>query len=209
MNPRFKYPRTPHLPWSPGSGADDDVQLTTDVFEGQEIVVTEKLDGENTSLYPDGLHARSIDGRHHPSRTWVKQLQGQVGHRLPQGSRVCGENLYARHSIAYEALESWFYVFSIWDAHNRCLPWDDTVAMARELELAVVPVLYRGPWHEPTLRALEVDTERSEGWVVRTVGGFRYEDFDQHVAKWVRAGHVQTDEHWMLRAVVPNGLRGS
>jgi hypothetical protein len=27
-----------------------------------------------------------------------------------------------------------------------------------------------------------------------------------HVAKWVRTGHVQTDEHWMFSEVVPNRL---
>lgn len=36
------------------------------------VVITEKMDGENTTLYRDGLHARSLDSRHHPSRNWVK-----------------------------------------------------------------------------------------------------------------------------------------
>lgn len=46
-----------------------------------------------------------------------------------------------------------------------------------------------------------------EGYVVRTTSGFAFADFDQHLAKWVRPGHVQTDQHWMHQAVVPNGLR--
>lgn len=36
----------------------------------------------------------------------------------------------------------------------------------------------------------------SEGYVVRTVEGFAFDEFASHIAKWVRKGHVQTDEHW-------------
>jgi hypothetical protein len=35
-----------------------------------------------------------------------------------------------------------------------------------------------------------------EGFVVRTLEGFSYERFDSHVAKFVRRGHIQTDETW-------------
>ena len=54
---RIKYPRTPHLPFSPGR-SDDDIGLGKVEFTG-EVVVTEKLDGENTTLYHDYLHART------------------------------------------------------------------------------------------------------------------------------------------------------
>jgi hypothetical protein len=80
----IKYPRTPHLPWSPGASADDIGLENLESFRGRQIVVTEKMDGENTTLYRDHLHARSLDGRHHPSRDWVKGLHGRVGHRIPQ-----------------------------------------------------------------------------------------------------------------------------
>lgn len=205
---RFKYPRTPHLPWSPGASRDDTRMADIQAFEGQEVVVTEKLDGENTTLYRDGLHARSLDPRPHPSRDWVKGLQGQVGYRIPPGWRVCGENLYARHSLAYEDLDSYFYLFSVWDETNTCLDWDGTRGWARELGLPTPRELYRGAWNEPLVRGLQVNGREMEGYVVRTVGGFPYADFASHVAKWVRADHVQTDEHWLHQAVVPNRLRG-
>ena len=35
-----------------------------------------------------------------------------------------------------------------------------------------------------------------EGFVVRNVDSFAYEDFSKNVAKYVRKNHVQTDEHW-------------
>ena len=118
---RYKYPRTPHLSFSPGVGKDD-LKHDCDreaypkgnrLFVNCQVVVTEKLDGENTTLYRDYIHARSLDSRHHPSRAWVKALQASIGHDIPQGWRICGENLYARHSIVYENLSSYFYLFSI------------------------------------------------------------------------------------------------
>lgn len=121
---RFKYPRTPHLPWSPGFTADDIRQRDIQGFEDKEIVITEKMDGECTTIYRDFIHARSIDSRHHSSRAWVKGLQARLALDIPEGWRVCGENLYAKHSLHYSELESYFYVFAIWDENNRCLSWD-------------------------------------------------------------------------------------
>lgn len=205
---RTHYPRTPHLPWSPGAAADDVRVAGPGAFAGlagREVVVTEKLDGENTTLYADGLHARSLDSAHHPSRAWVKGLQGRIAARIPDGRRVCGENLYARHSLAYEDLDSWFYGFSVWDGEH-CLDWDGTVRFLRGLGVPTPRVLWRGTFDERVLRKLKLDTARQEGYVVRTVDGFAYEDFGRCVAKWVRGGHVQTGTHWMFAPVVPNGL---
>ncbi|MGW5847424.1 RNA ligase family protein [Streptomyces sp. NPDC055254] len=202
---RTHYPRTPHLPWSPGATSDDVRATGPAGLAGREVVVTEKLDGENTTLYRDGLHARSLDSAHHPSRAWVKGLQGRIGGRIPAGWRVCGENLYARHSLAYDDLDSWFYGFSVWDG-ERCLDWDRTAAFLRGLGVPAPRVLWRGVFDERALRRLRLDTARQEGYVVRTVDGFAREDFGRYVAKWVRGGHVRTDTHWMFAQVVPNGL---
>ncbi|MFC6092582.1 RNA ligase family protein [Saccharothrix lopnurensis] len=202
---RTQYPRTPHLPWSPGASSDD-VRVVDPVgLRGREVVVTEKLDGENTTLYPDGLHARSPDSAHHPSRSWVKGLHGRIAARLPAGWRVCGENVHARHSLAYTDLESWFYGFSVW-AGDRCLDWDATARFLRELGVPTPPMLWRGAFDERALRALRVDTARQEGFVVRTTEGFGRAEFGRRVAKWVRPHHVRTDAHWATAPVVPNGL---
>ncbi len=176
------------------------------MFEGQEVVVTEKLDGENTTMYPDHIHARSMDSRHHPSRTWVKALHGSIAHQIPLRWRLCGENMYARHSIGYDNLKSYFYLFSIWDEHNHCLSWKDTKEWAELLGLELPLVLYQGLWNETMIRAIKLDLSRQEGYVVRTQAGFAYQDFAKHVAKWVRKEHVQTDQHWMHAEVIPNRL---
>lgn len=202
---RTAYPRTGHVPWSPGVGSDDVRVGGLDGLRGREVVVTEKMDGENTTLYRDGLHARSLDSGHHPSRAWVKALQGRIGGLIPDGVRVCGENMYARHSIAYEDLEGWFYGFSVWDG-EWCLGWDETVSFLRRLGIPVPNVLWRGVFDERALRGLKLNSARQEGFVVRTVEGFVREEFGRRLAKWVRPHHVQTDTHWMHAAVVENGL---
>lgn len=204
---RFKYPRTPHLPWSPGFTADDIRQRDIQGFEDKEIVITEKMDGECTTIYRDYIHARSIDSRHHSSRAWVKGLQARLALDIPEGWRVCGENLYAKHSLHYSELESYFYVFAIWDENNRCLSWDEVLEWADLYQLPTVPELFRGQWDEAFVRGIKVDTDKMEGYVVRMAEGFHYSDFGRHFAKWVRTGHVQTDKHWMSQEVIPNGLK--
>lgn len=205
----YKYPRTPHLPWSPGV-TDDDIHVQKlSVFHGQEIVVTEKMDGENTSLYHDHIHARSLDSKYHSSRNWVKQWHRRFAHNIPDNWRICGENLFARHSVQYEKLDSYFYGFSIWNENNVCCSWSDTLEWFDILEIIPVTVLYQGIWNEQLIRELSVDTLVTEGYVVRNSQAFPYERFKENSAKWVRKNHVQSDKHWMHTEVVPNGLKES
>jgi len=206
---QVKYPRTHHLPWSPGIHDDDRVVDGIGGFEGRRVVVTEKMDGENTSLYRDYLHARSIDGPSHPSRDWVKAFWSQRAHDIPAGWRICGENLYARHSIVYDDLTTYFLGFSVWNERNVCLPWDETLEWFALLGITPVPVLYDGVFDEAAIRALwsEADAGRREGYVVRTAEAIAYGDFRLRVAKFVRSGHVQTVKHWRHgQRVEPNGL---
>lgn len=203
----IKYPRTPHLPWSPGATSDDAFLKSLSHFEGNEVVVTEKMDGENTSMYRDHIHARSTDSAHHPSRTMVKKLHASIAHDIPDGWRICGENLYARHSIAYTDLPSVFLVFSIWNEENMALSWSETETWAKLLGLTTVPVLFKGRWKEDEIMEIYKPTGtfgEMEGYVVRLSDAFLYKDFDKSVAKFVRKNHVQTDGHWMTSAVVPN-----
>ncbi len=207
-NNRYKYPRTYHLPWSPGKTNDDKTLRSTYHFTGQEVVVTEKMDGENTTIYRDYIHARSLDGRHHPSRNWVKSLQATIGHRIPENWRICGENLYAKHSIGYTELPSYFMAFSCWNEDNICLDWDSTYQLCADLGLITVPVLWRGIYDEDAVYecARGWNTEDHEGYVVRLAGEFHYDKFNMSVAKYVRANHVQSLDHWMHQQIVPNIL---
>jgi hypothetical protein len=208
---KVKYPRTPHLPWSEGSTSDDKTLPDTSHFEGKYVIITEKMDGENTTMYRDGIHARSLDSKGGEDRDWVKALWSKVRYEIPEGWRVCGENLWARHSIPYSDLKSFFYGFSIWDSDNICLPWVETEGFFDIMGITPVRTIYEGEWDEAYVRELaqSLNTETTEGFVVRVeqCGGFHYRDFDKNVAKWVRKGHVQTDKHWRHSQIICNGLR--
>ncbi len=58
-----KYPRMPHLPWSPGATRDDQRLEDVEHFLGREIVVTEKIDGANLCLTRGDVFARTHSGR--------------------------------------------------------------------------------------------------------------------------------------------------
>lgn len=196
-----------HLPWSLGFTSDDKALTSLGQFKDVEVVVTEKMDGENSTLYRDYLHARSIDGRSHVSRDWLKQYHASFAYMIDEGVRICGENLFAKHSIFYPNLKSYFYGFSVWD-ENNCWSWDDTVEYLDMLGVQHAPVLFRGVFDAPTLinLATDMETNVAEGYVVRPVQGFSGNEFGSLVGKFVRAEHVQTDQHWMTAEVVPNGL---
>ena len=212
VEPRWKYPRTPHLPTSPG-WTSDDVRAghDTELRPGLEIVLTEKLDGECTTIYRDGMHARSVNSGYHPSRDRALALTGELSALLPPGMRINGENVYARHSVTYTELPGYLCVFGIWIG-PRCLSWDETEEWCGLLGLPTVPVVWRGPM-PADLGVLEAHwrdrcggEERSEGFVVRDAAAFTRDQFSDRVAKWVRRGHVQTGNHWMHTQVVPNAL---
>jgi len=195
-----KYKRTYHAPWSEGITDDDRVLKDMSIFEGCEVVVTEKMDGENTNIYKDYIHARSVDGRSHYTRNWAKSFAfGYFAHNIPDKWRVCAENLYAKHSIEYKDLDSYLLAFSIWNEKNECLSWDESVEWFNLLGIPYVKVLYRGVYDETLIRGLydasKYDT--MEGYVVRKADSFHYKDFSKNVFKFVRKDHVTTENHWM------------
>jgi len=205
-----KYPRTYHLPWSPGISEDDRVNRDLSLLQSGPVVVTAKMDGECTTIYRDYIHARSTQYRSDMSRAWVKSVQACIGPDIPEGWRVCGENLWAKHSIKYNHLSSYFQVFSVWD-RSRCLSWEQTCEWAALLGLKTVPVMYTGPWDEQLIRRLYtpvLGSDPCEGYVVRTADEFSMRDFRLAVNKYVRAGHVQTTEHWRHQALERNELDG-
>jgi hypothetical protein len=128
-----------------------------------------------------------------------------------------GENVFAMHSVMYQALPAWFVVFAVVDEAGLCLAWDDTkewtslVKKAAGVDrLETVPELYVGFWNEDAVRSLCTGVSRfggtQEGYVVRLARGFAYARFSECVAKFVRPDHVQTASDWRHRPVVPNQL---
>jgi hypothetical protein len=212
----IKYPRTFHLPWSPGMTADDKMMSSTESLEAaDEIIVTEKRDGENSSLYhcslDPSIHARSINGYEpHPSRSWMKTFHAMICQDIPLWWRLCCENVYAKHSILYKGLKTYAYGFALWNDKNEILSWDEMLDWFELLGVEPVPVLYRGPWDEDLLRNLwksELNGNPCEGYVVRVAGSIKHSEFRSKVGKFVRADHVQTNKHWLRgQPIIPNKL---
>ena len=216
----YKYPRTYHLPTSPGLQNDDRRLPDISIFDGRIVVVNEKYDGEGTTMTPEKTYPRSPDGRYHPSRDLMKAFHASKKSEIPDGWRISGEYLYARHSIPYtiangNALPSWFMGFGVWDEHNVLLDWKQTLEIFQMLDIAPVRTLYHGVYYPNLVEdiAKTIDPERQEGFVMRVEDRIPYPDgpgdqgrFFQAIAKWVRKNHVQTDQHWMSGPIVPNEL---
>lgn len=206
-----KYPRTWHMPWSPGMTKDDRCHPNMKQFHGRRVIVTEKMDGENTTMYPDHIHARSVDSKNDPSRNYVKRMWAAICGDIPENWRICGENLYERHSLHYTDLTSYFMGFSIWDETNHRIAYDDFVEWMELFDLQRAPVLYDGIYDEELIKALPKtlgwNMDEHEGYVITVADRMHYSEFRHLVAKFVRADHVTEDVHVRSRRVlVPNRL---
>ena len=172
-----------------------------------DLIVTEKMDGENTTIHAGGSHARSPDSRYHPSRDWLKAFAAGISPFLNEDERIVGENLFARHSVAYDALRSYFLGFA-WIVGDEVQSWDLTQGRFRELGIQPVSTLYRGPYRPGLFDDLAqtLDLTKQEGFVARIADSFADTDMPVRMGKYVREGHVQSDTHWMKAELIPNRL---
>jgi hypothetical protein len=213
-----KYPRSFHLPWSPGGTSDDKRLADVSTLVGPELVITEKCDGSNLTYTSKAVYSRSHSGPPpHPSFDLAKATHGRIRHLISDGISVFCEYCYAVHSIEYTALPAYSLVFGVRDdVAGTWWDWDMVTAQAAELGLPTVPVLHRGP--VSTERELEALTTslaagpsafggRREGVVVRLAGSFPDAAFSRSLGKWVRKDHVTTDEHWLHQAIKPQRLQ--
>ncbi|HVI46474.1 MAG TPA: RNA ligase family protein [Chitinophaga sp.] len=211
-----KYGRTYHYPFSPGTTSDDRIQhdYWEHIARIPLLIHTEKLDGENNCLSRYGVFARS-----HAAPTtsaWTESIR-----RYWQSIRndlgdleIFLENLYAVHSIEYKKLDHHFYVFGIRE-HDRWLSWEETHFYAKLLDLPVVPEVKRvtapparGQFEQEILELVsqrgafdphDVHTGEPtvmEGIVSRNAASYHIDDFSRNLFKYVRKGHVKTDQHW-------------
>ena len=204
----MKYPRTYHLPASPGVSDDDKILKDISHLIGKNMVYTEKLDGECTSMTNRAIHARSETSSHHPSQSWVKQLHARIKNDIPENIQIVGENMYAKHSILYDRLTTFFYAFVVIDLQRKeFFSFSETIDICFSLDLEYVPLLDVGAF-DPQFKPPEHSSfgDEIEGYVVRTVDSFPIDEFDRNVAKFVRKNHVNTDEHWKEHWL-PNKLK--
>lgn len=217
MDTSPKYNRTFHLPWSPGGTSDDKVAKDLSVILNNDIIITEKMDGSNTSLELGGCFARTHSGPpNHPSFDGLKALHATIQHKLPDGVQLFGEWLFAKHSIAYDKLPSFFMLFNVRSLLDDVwYSWDEVEMWADEIGVPTVPVLFKGKLStekELKNKIEELVSQPSrcggerEGVVVRIQESFTDSAFSQCVMKWVRKDHVQTSEHWKNQVIVKNKL---
>jgi hypothetical protein len=211
-----KYSRTYHFPFSPGTTSDDRIQHVywKHLSAIPKLIHTEKLDGENNCLSRYGVFARShVAPTTSPWTESIRRYWQMIKHDLGD-LEIFLENLYAIHSISYHNIEHHFFVFAIRE-NKRWLSWEETRFYAAMLDLPVVPQIkcFDTP-------KVQVDFERDvldivkgrgafdahdaatdmqatmEGIVTRNAESYAVDAFAQNVFKYVRKGHVKTNEHW-------------
>jgi hypothetical protein len=202
-----KFPRISHVDFSPGTTSDDRIADDLSGVIGVEIVMTEKLDGENRGITNEGCYARShVD---FTTSRWSNYSRTVLWPRIKDwiADDVClfGEDLEAIHSIEYSELTDYFYLFGIRDK-TTWQSWDAVELVATLLEVPTAPVLFRGVVNsEEELKQIVVDlvskpsklgSNIMEGVVIRPTAEFEDDSFSKSVFKWVRKDHVQTTEHW-------------
>ncbi len=187
---------------------------------GVPIVITEKLDGSNLALTREAVYARSHSGPPgHPSFAWAKALQARLGGQIEPGVTLFGEYCFAVHSIVYGELPSYFFLFGVRDDEaDAWWEWEMVEAQGEALGVPTVPVLYRGTVAgmgelERVTKGLAGEASvyggEREGMVVRVERGFTGGEFGGCLGKYVRADHVQTEEHWMFQEIRVQKCRGN
>jgi len=219
-----KYNRTFHFPFSPGATNDDKIATSMDALIGVPIVITEKMDGSNTSLERDGCFARTHSGPpSHPSFDSLKALHASIKYQISGSHQLFGEWCFARHSIEYSELPAYFMLFGVRELANAFgtdedywTSWEEVERRATEMGLSTVPVLYKGTVSsEKELKDLVESFMNQpstcggirEGVVARVAKSFADDKFSTHVMKCVRANHVQTSEHWKDQEIIKNRLK--
>ncbi len=217
MSISIKYGRTFHYPFSPGTTCDDRINQNfwEDISQLKTIIHTEKLDGENNCISKNGVFARS-----HAAPTvspWTNYLREKwhlIKHDLGD-YEIFGENLYAIHSIEYPQIKSYYHVFAI-RLHDYWLSWEETKFIAQFFDFEMVPyissvdvsTISKQQFITEILNTVQlpskyesIDTYTKqnctmEGLVSRNLNEYPFADFQSNVFKYVRKGHVKTDEHW-------------
>ena len=208
-----KYPSTKHWPWSQTVHRDDSTMDDPKVFLNREVIITEKLDGGNTCLWKGEVYTRSVSAPSHAG--WMAMVRKYHAWKtMEHAAQFYGEDLYGIHSIPYEPIprDQTYRLFATRFTCDRFgndndffHDWDTVEWFASQLEVPTVPVLYRGTfanveditmWFEMHLKEPSSIGGECEGFVIRSVDRFPASEFATNVGKYVRANHVQTDEHW-------------
>lgn len=223
MSVSKKYGRTYHYDYSPGTTSDDRINRDwwPHMKKMEKTVDTEKLDGENRCLNGVGIFARSHAApTTNPWATHLKPKYDMIKNDLKEGNiELFGEDIYAIHSIIYPNIKEHFYLFGV-RILDKWMSWDEVKWYADIFDFPTVPeisiddvglvtesevknrVIVESalPSEFGSFQALaksEMGNACSkEGIVTRNFDEFDVELQHENLFKYVRKGHVSTDEHW-------------
>lgn len=205
------YPRTPHL-WPPAGSTGRFVVPDEEVrgWLSEPVVVEEKLDGANVSLWLDpanrrievasrgGVGAQDRAGQLGRLKAWVAERPEALSFLLGDGWVLYGEWLWLQHGIRYDRLPDWLIALDLWHEDRGFAPLDQRDSRCRTAELAVPPRLFDGILSEEVrlkklLGTSSLSSDRpAEGLILRRADGRR--------CKVVAASHVRrSDTEWAQR----------
>lgn len=192
-------PPFPRIPRFAGQ-VDDDELISEEArirFLSSPVVVEEKLDGANVAVQIDETGQLHAHGRSGPTgrdranqfgrlRAWAAERRSALRELLDPDEVLYGEWLWLEHSVSYDALPDFFVALDIWNPQVGFLATDARDARCEEVEIAVVPILFRGVLRSThRLAALlsrsRFGVEEMEGLVVRRESG----DALIERAKWI------------------------
>lgn len=125
-----KYPRTPYFNFSETQDPEDGY-IDNNLLLGKPLVYTIKMDGSNVTITRDKVAARNGQHASHASFNFLKQLHAGFRYTIPDGVKLFGEWLFARHSIVYEgklSLKSYLQIFAVYDIKEELFwSWNEVV----------------------------------------------------------------------------------
>lgn len=202
------YPRIPHL--VAGRGTRDDRVLAADEVAdllSQEVVVEEKLDGANVSMWIEdgavqsalrgGLGTADRAGQLGPLRAWLAGRGDDLVALLGEGLALYGEWLYLAHTLSYDRLPSLLCALDLRRPDGTFLTVDQRNECCARTGLSVPPELWRGvPGDLAAVEALlgpsRYRSGPAEGVVVRTADARGH-----RIGKLLRPGFApMSDEAW-------------
>jgi hypothetical protein len=147
-------------------------------------------------------------GQWKPLNYWMKQHEEMLFDLLQDKYILFGEWCYAKHSIYYSKLPSWFIAFDVYDIENeKFLSVRNRNKFLSNVSIAVINPVARGQFSFNELQAMQFKSfygdDLAEGLYLRIDD----DTFLKARAKLVRADFIQSiEDHWSNRSIIANRL---
>ena len=87
------------------------------------------------------VYARTVSSEAtHSSFGPIKQFAAEISYSVPHNIQLFGENMFGIHSIEYDGLTSYFYLFAALENGSDWLAWDHVTELANEIGVPTVPI---------------------------------------------------------------------